>query len=397
MQGNSLARSAIGITQYTNPGNGGFAPIGPGLSNSVFWSDGVINAFVRTPIIGDSANTGRLTIIQPDIRTTDIDALVIQNPTPSTALVNAQHTGILWFLGSEWNTTAGASQVFGLGWKLRTAQTGTIAGGKLSLMANVNGVISRTGLDITESGEIEFFQGGAVLGDTGKLRTSHNTILWTAARNDNTTARLIRWGVPAVGAIDELVIGDVEGNRTNVNFGLSSVIFSDGTSPRMSIGGTIIESFVPTIQFDRGMGVTASYRYENLNTAVAAQDLVFWGQGQTAAGNNTGGRARIRGGRRTGSGFRGSALLEMTADDATFDVMVEAANVVGDNLVISLVKGSLLTSAEMPANTGNRVAYISECATAPTANAVGGGILYVSAGALRYRGPGGTDTPIAPS
>jgi hypothetical protein len=41
--------------------------------------------------------------------------------------------------------------------------------------------------------------------------------------------------------------------------------------------------------------------------------------------------------------------------------------------------------------------FIGNSTTAPTANPVGGGILYCVAGALLYRGSAGTVTPIAPA
>lgn len=44
---------------------------------------------------------------------------------------------------------------------------------------------------------------------------------------------------------------------------------------------------------------------------------------------------------------------------------------------------------------GSRIIYIKNCITAPTTNPVDGGILYVQAGALKYRGSGGTVTTIA--
>lgn len=44
---------------------------------------------------------------------------------------------------------------------------------------------------------------------------------------------------------------------------------------------------------------------------------------------------------------------------------------------------------------GEGVLFIKNATTAPTTNPTGGGILYVSAGALNYRGSGGTVTPLA--
>lgn len=46
---------------------------------------------------------------------------------------------------------------------------------------------------------------------------------------------------------------------------------------------------------------------------------------------------------------------------------------------------------------GAKVINIGNCTTAPTTNPTGGGILYVEAGALKYRGTSGTVTTIAPA
>lgn len=46
---------------------------------------------------------------------------------------------------------------------------------------------------------------------------------------------------------------------------------------------------------------------------------------------------------------------------------------------------------------GSKVINIGNCTTAPTTNPTGGGILYVEAGALKYRGTSGTVTTIAPA
>jgi hypothetical protein len=46
---------------------------------------------------------------------------------------------------------------------------------------------------------------------------------------------------------------------------------------------------------------------------------------------------------------------------------------------------------------GSKVIYIANATTVPSSNPSGGGILYVEAGALKYRGSSGTITTIAPA
>ena len=46
---------------------------------------------------------------------------------------------------------------------------------------------------------------------------------------------------------------------------------------------------------------------------------------------------------------------------------------------------------------GTHVVFIANSTATPTSNPVGGGILYVENGALKYRGPSGSVTTIAPA
>ena len=46
---------------------------------------------------------------------------------------------------------------------------------------------------------------------------------------------------------------------------------------------------------------------------------------------------------------------------------------------------------------GVKVIFIANASTVPSTNPTGGGVLYVTAGALKFRGSGGTVTPIAPA
>jgi len=82
-------------------------------------------------------------------------------------------------------------------------------------------------------------------------------------------------------------------------------------------------------------------------------------------------------------------------------VMFEAVQLAANRRITSLnytgagVTG--VTTTEMPANTGDLVTFIGNAAVAPSANPVGGGILYCDAGALKYRGTSGTVTTVAPA
>lgn len=73
---------------------------------------------------------------------------------------------------------------------------------------------------------------------------------------------------------------------------------------------------------------------------------------------------------------------------------IEQGNPTGSGIVSALNTRTALTLARMPANTGDGVTYIANATVNPSANATGGGILYCTAGALTYRGSGGTVTTL---
>jgi len=73
---------------------------------------------------------------------------------------------------------------------------------------------------------------------------------------------------------------------------------------------------------------------------------------------------------------------------------------VGTNTVVSMASASNNLSFFTDQNNyagGSRIMFISNATTAPTANPVNGGYMFVSAGELKYRGSAGTITTLAPA
>jgi hypothetical protein len=144
------------------------------------------------------------------------------------------------------------------------------------------------------------------------------------------------------------------------------------------------------VQQRSGTGANAGYKL-----------FVLGQQGQDVASgtNNKGGAVRIGSGLAgTGGtgGLPGPVQLAIGDNLGAGSVMVEATEVVSGQRVVALCTTSALTSSEMPASTGDGVVYIANRQTAPMgANAVGGGILYAEAGALKWQGSSGTVTTLA--
>jgi hypothetical protein len=133
----------------------------------------------------------------------------------------------------------------------------------------------------------------------------------------------------------------------------------------------------------------------------SASFLTVRAHGSTG-GNASGGSLRISGGRRAGSGNMGPIAIRLNGNDTNeFYEMLEAAHFGGataaSRRVLSLVLGDGVSTTNMPTNTGDRVIFIANAGAVPSANPVGGGILYCEGGALRYRGTSGTVTTIGPA
>jgi hypothetical protein len=162
---------------------------------------------------------------------------------------------------------------------------------------------------------------------------------------------------------------------------------------------TSITSYVAAFVFHR-TSASSQIRFDTLTADSATGAFTILGQSAFASATGTnlnGGALLLQGGARgSTSGKYGAVRLQMGG--STAQTMVEACDVQAEatapSRVLSLVRSTALTTTQMPTNTGDLVIYIGNCATAPTANPVSGGILYVEAGALKYRGSSGTVTTL---
>ena len=101
---------------------------------------------------------------------------------------------------------------------------------------------------------------------------------------------------------------------------------------------------------------------------------------------------------RGGSG--GLQLVSYAADP----MLLQSANVLKLQANGATTRLQLETNGNLAAFTGTGsygggvlVAFLANCTTAPTTNPTGGGVLYVEAGALKYRGSSGTVTTLGPA
>lgn len=226
-----------------------------------------------------------------------------------------------------------------------------------------------------------------------------------------------------------LSLGALPGSGTT-----TGAIFGRGISPSSSnyafaAGGTFTQVNAPTsggalsllVNNSNIISLTASLIAPQIAAFTWAQGVSFPTIGQTglssdasttnltitaqnayasAVSNVNGGFLLIGGGESTSPGVtgkRGGVQICMGNPLNTGVPLFQVTEPVIAQRIIALATTSTVSSTDMPANTGDCVVYVRNAATAPTASATNGGILYAQAGALKWRGSSGTVTTMGPA
>ncbi len=250
--------------------------------------------------------------------------------------------------------------------------------------------------------------GGAAVAAAGTFRGPNATTL-LAARNAADSADL---AVITTDSSNNMQFGTTTGTNsyrgTNINFPAATLV--QVQSPGFNLkdfsnvaGWTFTIVPAGACSMTLAVGATPSFAQTARTTDAVTHDWSFTGQSAfaTATGANLHGANLLfaGGARGSTSGKRGGVQLRLNA--SATELMLEACDVqasaTAPSRVLSLLRASPITTTEMATNTGDLVMFIGTCATAPTANPVSGGILYVEAGALKYRGTSGTITTVGPA
>jgi hypothetical protein len=205
---------------------------------------------------------------------------------------------------------------------------------------------------------------GCGLGNTGGATGNFNnwTTLGFNARAGANNVTVLGDGAIAAFATSIVVGRNAQAFAANQfvaggqNLAISSVLFGGGDT---AVGG-----------------VTVTYRHTNGSGNDDPAASAIW-QAPLGTGNAIGGGFELRVGV---AGASGAAL-----QPATVALRVEG----GTRNIACWGAGSF--------GSGVGVMFLANAGTVPSANPAGGGILYVTAGALTYRGSGGTVTTVAPA
>ena len=191
---------------------------------------------------------------------------------------------------------------------------------------------------------------------------SDGTSKWNVIVKDATTTR----------AGDVMLTQDLGGTAT-----LPTVVALTG-----SAGVVAMRSAVTTLQFDTGVSTTAEIKIASASGN--GKSLAISGQASSA----------LAGGPYTGGNIALSGGTSGTGDDGYAALSSGSAYVVARDVSSRAVVGLHAVPDGTAVPSGDKVVFIANASTTPTSNPVGGGVLYVESGALKYRGSGGTITTV---
>ena len=281
-----------------------------------------------------------------------------------------------------------------------------------TVLAAASAPITVGGQTMTSGGFIgpSFRSNGASPATTGLLRGEHATTLVCARNSGNTdNVPLVSYGTDAV---DLVTIGDpvIPGIRFVVASGRDVEFYHDTdllytfAQGSISVGATNQLNILHTI--GAGAGQDATIEAQGGAATFAGADLILK-SGAAGAGSTSG---DIKLDARTNAAATLSGFVLMNAGATNFAAFshditnntttaefaanktvldVKECSIDASNLALLALNGSF--------GGGGKVIFIANATSTPGSNPSGGGILYVEAGALWYRGSSGTVTMLAPA
>lgn len=280
------------------------------------------------------------------------------------------------------------------------------------VITNGSGVLSTTG-DVsgtqlnsaTARSYVAVTQGGNPIAASGEVRLPQAFTMQARDFADTADATVLAFGavnadVVELGtssyptAVDGDTVTVTAGSNVGIQSGADVVIDATNRislglsgSPYIYVPGPTSAGF---LAFATGFAPLV-----NQEDKVTGNGETFTIAAQTSlGGNGNGGTLALAGGSPHGTGRKGGVQLSL--DETSAEPMVEVAEVATGRRAVVLGLGAAVTATELPAGTGDRVLYIADYATAPTANPVSGQLLYAGGHALAARSPNGVTTDISP-
>jgi len=274
------------------------------------------------------------------------------------------------------------------------------------VITNGSGVLSTTG-DVsgtqlnsaTARSYVAVTQGGNPIAASGEVRLPQAFTVQARDFADAADATVLAFGA-ATQDVVELGTSSyptaVDGNTVAVTASSDITLTSgndlvlDGTNfVSLGIGGGGYV-YVPGVTSGGTVAIA-----ETISSPLINQEDKTTGNGETLTiaaqtslgGNGNGGTLALAGGSPHGTGRKGGVQLSL--DETSAEPMVEVAEVATGRRAVVLGLGAAVTATELPAGTGDRVLYIADYATAPTANPVSGQLIFSGNHAMSMRSANG--------
>lgn len=351
-------QKAVSIRALNNAGSGNLNLASCDTSDFVTYG-GTVNAGL---IIGTATGGTILsqingtTVTTMQTGTSAVAALLVNSATSASLALQLQTAGT-----EAWSFGRDATSVF-----QRTA--GTVAATGLLRLANNLGaiIVQRNSGNTDDMPILEADATSVYLG----INVAGTKQVTTTTINGSSTVNLMRNG-------GNFIILNSGGITVATTFNL--------VTNSLVIAGSNTPTWVHTARTGNTVGLDWTFRAQGADGSATGVNrdgaaLLFQG-GNRSSGATTGRRRGIR-------------MSIASTDAPLIEICDVQAGTTAPSRAVILNRGAAITATEMPTNTGDLVVYIGNCATAPTANSVSGGILYSEAGALKWRGTGGTVTTL---
>lgn len=188
-------------------------------------------------------------------------------------------------------------------------------------------------------------------------------------------------------------------NHAIASDGTSTYVNATSGSVQVSVNAIGVAQFTATqMQFGRLVSAPGIGQI-GLLTDVPVQALTIFAQScwTGASTNINGARLQLWGGDAKSDGVTGRrGGVQATLGNGS-SALFEIAELVINQRIVALCKGSDVSTSDMPTSSGDLVVFIGNRNTAPTANPSNGFIAYGESGAGKSRGASGTTTTFAPA
>lgn len=279
----------------------------------------------------------------------------------------------------------------------------TDGSGVLSATADPNGTQLNS---VTTRDHLAVTAGGNPVASVGEVRMPQAFTLQARDVADVADAIVLAFGAASADVVElgtSSYATAIEGNTvavtssSDVNIISGNDLVIDGTN-FVSLGlsgGAYVYVGGPTSGGTLGIAETISSPLVNQEDKTTGNGETLTVAAQTSlGGNGNGGTLELCGGSPHGTGLKGGVQLSL--DETSAEPMVEVAEVATGRRAVVLGLGAAVTATELPANTGDRVIYVADYATAPIANPVSGQLVYSGGHAMSARSPNGVTTDISP-